>query len=114
MTTTTTTVYAAGIPVELPAPLAALLGWVAFTDGTGRWGSEPLTLIEALSEGLTGTAAGLRAVAIREQRLHAARTAHAEREAADKRLHAARVERQARIIAARAAGLSQAQIDAIL
>ena len=103
-----------GIPVEMPTPLAALLGWTCFTDGSGRWGSEPLALIEALSEGLTGTAAGLRAVAIREQRRAAATAAHAERETADKRLHAARIERQARIIAARAAGLSQAQIDAIL
>lgn len=71
-------------------------------------------ICQALSEGLTGEAALLRAIAILRDGRRGPQAAHAEKEAADKRLHAARVERQTAILRARAAGVSKAEIEAIV
>lgn len=100
----------------MDAAVAAEIGWIAYPDGGGRWTDRgrPTELFEALSEGLTGTAAGLRAIAIRNARRHAVTVAESEKTAADKNLHAARVTRQAEIVAARSRGLSWDEINQIL
>lgn len=106
----------AGVTVCLPQGLAELLGYTTHTDGDGSWRptNGSLCLIEALSEGLTGAAAGMRAVALREQRRVAAVATHDEQRAAEMRLHAAIVERQTAALRALAAGIAQARVDRLL
>lgn len=105
------TIKVAGKSIEVANDLARAAGYEVATDGSTRELSfradAGALIMEAMALGLSGELAVMRAVALHNERREAAIARDAEMRAADAKIHAARIQRQAAVLACRAAGKSE-------
>lgn len=105
------TIKVAGRSIEVTNDVARAAGYEVSTDGSTREMTfrhdAGALIMEAMSTGLSGEAAVMRAIALHNERHESALARDAEAKAADAKIHAARIQRQAAVLACRAAGKSE-------